>query len=120
MQAEKAEAKRLKAHKEEYHQERLVERTCLCGSCGDQRKRREELGQNITAGNIILLFGRGSGLMSPSRIMHSGCRRSTKFIKLERLIRPTGKRRARMRAGAMGDRESIAMTTSGNVRDRGL
>lgn len=62
---------------------------------------------------FLLRFGRGSGLTSPRRTMYSGCRRSTKAVKRERLIRPTGRRRARTRAGATGDSGSSAMTAFG-------
>lgn len=51
--------------------------------------------------------------MSPRRTMQCGCKNSTKFKKRERLMRPTGKRRARMRAGAIGERGSRAMSTCG-------
>jgi hypothetical protein len=51
--------------------------------------------------------------MSPSRTIHSGCKRSTNFKNRDRLILPTGKRRVRILAGAMGERGSIAIYTSG-------
>lgn len=61
----------------------------------------------------LLLSGRGSGLMSPSRTSDCCWRSSTYSKKRERLIRPVGIRSARMRAGAIGDRASTAIATSG-------
>lgn len=45
--------------------------------------------------------------------MLSGCRRSTKVMNRERLIFPAGTRSTRTRAGAMGEKGSTAMVTSG-------
>lgn len=90
-----------------FHSGKLEERTYL----GFRRLVRVIL--YVLLKKTVLLSGRESGLMSPSRTMHCGCKRSTKAKKRERLMRPTGRRRARMRAGAMGDRGSTAIATLG-------
>lgn len=69
---------------------------------------------------IVLLSGRGSGLISPSRTSDCCCRRSTYARKRDRLMRPTGRRRALMRAGAIGDKGSTAIATSGRIKPEGL
>lgn len=69
-------------------------------------------------GDGLLLSGRGSGVTSPRRMAHSGCRRSTKVMNRERLIFPAGTRSTRMRAGAMGEKGSTAMVTSGVTQAR--
>jgi hypothetical protein len=63
---------------------------------------------------LVLLSGRGSGLTSPSRTRDCCRRRSTNDKKRERLMRPTGRSCALMRAGAMksiGERGSAAIAT---------
>jgi hypothetical protein len=60
----------------------------------------------------ILLSARVSGLMSPKRTIECCCKSSTKVKKRERLMRPTGRSRALMRAGAIGDSGSTGMITS--------
>lgn len=57
----------------------------------------------------ILLFGRASGLISPSRTTFSACSRAAKLKKRERLILPMGRRSALSRTGAIGDRGSTPM-----------
>jgi hypothetical protein len=54
--------------------------------------------------------------MSPSRTSDCCCSNSTKVRKRERLMRPTGRSRARMRAGAIGDKGSTAIATLGASR----
>jgi len=60
----------------------------------------------------ILLSGRGSGLISPSRTCECFCSSSIEAKKRERLMRPTGNASTAIRAGAIGDRGS-AIATSG-------
>lgn len=60
----------------------------------------------------VLLLGRESGLMSPRRTTFSACSLSAKLRKRERLIFPTGRRSARRRTGAIGERGSIPMVAS--------
>jgi hypothetical protein len=61
----------------------------------------------------LLLFGRPSGLTSPSRTTFSGYNLSTKLKNLVRLIWPVGRRTTRTLAGATGDSWSSISTTFG-------
>jgi hypothetical protein len=103
---EMEEAVRFSNHKEESHQEMLGERTCLYHAHISKSKSNSRLVV------VVLLSGRGSGLISPSRTSDCCCSNSTKARKRERLMRPTGSSRARMRAGAIGERGSIAMAST--------
>jgi hypothetical protein len=51
--------------------------------------------------------------MSPSRTSDCCCNSSTNFRKRERLMRPTGRSSARMRAPAIGDKGSTPIATFG-------
>lgn len=96
------------SHTVVYHLEMLRERTYLqdvkISNCWPQARIQ----------GLVLLSGRGSGLTSPSRTRHCCLRRSTNDKKRERLIRPTGRSCALMRAGAMksiGEKGSAAIAT---------
>lgn len=81
-------------------------RTCL-------RRISIVLAMTIAPRGIVfsLLFGRPSGLMSPSRTTFSGCKRSTKLRNLARLICPIGRRTTRTLAGETGDSWSSILRT---------
>ena len=70
-------------------------------------------------GQCILRFGRASGLMSPSRTTFSAWSLAAKLKNLDRLILPMGSNSALRRAGAIGERGSTPILSSGRRRRSG-
>lgn len=85
---------------------------CVAGG-SDVERLRSRVPSGKASGEKRLRSGRASGVISPSLTADSSCKRATKDSNRDRLIRPTGSRRTRTRAGATGERGSPPMGTFG-------